>query len=224
MAIIQTSQLTKRYGEGETAVHALNEVNLTIREGEFVAIVGNSGSGKSTLLHMIGGLDKPTKGEIEVGGQNLVKLSDEALTIYRRRNVGFVFQSYNLSPILSVAENITLPLMLDGKGVDADFFEEVVNKLKIQDKLSQLPNTLSGGQQQRVAIARALVTKPAIILADEPTGNLDSQNSLEVVSLLKSSAYLYNQTIAVVTHDEEVAQMADRMIRLEDGQLIQGGS
>lgn len=224
MAIIQTSQLTKRYGEGETAVHALNEVNLTIREGEFVAIVGNSGSGKSTLLHMIGGLDKPTKGEIEVGGQNLVKLSDEALTIYRRRNVGFVFQSYNLSPILSVAENITLPLTLDGKGVDADFFEEVVNKLKIQDKLSQLPNTLSGGQQQRVAIARALVTKPAIILADEPTGNLDSQNSLEVVSLLKSSAYLYNQTIAVVTHDEEVAQMADRMIRLEDGQLIQGGS
>lgn len=223
MEIIKTRHLTKTYGQGETLVHALKDINLTISEGEFVAIVGSSGSGKSTLLQMLGGLDTPTEGEIEVSGRRLANLSDEELTIYRRRNVGFVFQSYNLSPILSIAENITLPLMLDGKVVDADFFEEVVTKLKIQDKLSQLPNTLSGGQQQRVAIARALVTKPAIILADEPTGNLDSQNSLEVVSLLKSSAYLYNQTIAVVTHDEEVAQMADRMIRLEDGQILQGG-
>ena len=217
MNILKTTNLTKIYGEDETQVHALNEVTIEIEEGEFVAIVGSSGSGKSTLLNMLGGLDTPSSGEVYVRNNELSQLSNEELTIFRRRNIGFVFQNYNLVPILNVYENIMLPLKLDGVAVDEAFLSLITNKLQLQQKLEQMPNTLSGGQQQRVAIARALITKPAIILADEPTGNLDSKNGLEVISLLKSSAHEFHQTIAVVTHNEEIAQMADRIIRIEDG-------
>ena len=217
MNILKTTDLTKVYGEEETQVHALNKVTIEIEEGEFVAIVGSSGSGKSTLLNMLGGLDTPSSGEVYVRKNQLSQLNNEELTIFRRRNIGFVFQNYNLVPILNVYENITLPLKLDGVAVDEEYLSLITNKLQIQQKLEQMPNNLSGGQQQRVAIARALITKPAIILADEPTGNLDSKNGLEVIRLLKSSAYEFHQTIAVVTHNEEIAQMADRMIRMEDG-------
>lgn len=217
MSIIRTEKLTKCYEQGETAVFALNNVSIEIEEGEFVAIVGSSGSGKSTLLNMVGGLDKPTSGEVYIRDNKLSVLKNDDLTIFRRRNIGFVFQSYNLVPIISVYENIVLPLNLDGVKVDEEYINKICIKLKIDNKLSQMPNTLSGGQQQRVAIARALSTKPAIILADEPTGNLDSKTSIEVVGLLKMSAYEFQQTIALVTHNEEIAQMADRIIRIEDG-------
>lgn len=221
MSIIKTKNLIKEYGQGENTIFALNNVSIDLEEGEFVAIVGSSGSGKSTLLNMLGGLDFPTKGEVYVRGTRLSDLKGDDLTIFRRRNIGFVFQSYNLIPILSVYENIVMPLELDGIQADTDFINEICEKLKITDKLDQMPGQLSGGQQQRAAIARALSTKPAIILADEPTGNLDSKTSVEVAGLLKMSALAFHQTIALVTHDEEIAQMADRIIRIEDGRVYE---
>ncbi len=219
MSIIKTKNLIKQYGQGENTIFALNNVSIDLEEGEFAAIVGSSGSGKSTLLNMLGGLDYPTEGEVYIRGSRLSDLKGDDLTIFRRRNIGFVFQSYNLIPILSVYENIVMPLELDGIQVDTDFIREICEKLKITDKLNQMPGQLSGGQQQRAAIARALSTKPAIILADEPTGNLDSKTSVEVAGLLKMSALAFHQTIAMVTHDEEIAQMADRIIRIEDGRV-----
>lgn len=221
MSIIKTKNLIKEYGQGENTIFALNNVSIDLEEGEFVAIVGSSGSGKSTLLNMLGGLDFPNEGEIYVRGTRLSDLKGDNLTIFRRRNIGFVFQSYNLIPILSVYENIVMPLELDGIQADTDFINEICEKLKITDKLDQMPGQLSGGQQQRAAIARALSTKPAIILADEPTGNLDSKTSVEVAGLLKMSALTFHQTIAMVTHDEEIAQMADRIIRIEDGRVYE---
>lgn len=221
MSIIKTKNLIKKYGQGENTIYALNNVSIDLEEGEFVAIVGSSGSGKSTLLNMLGGLDFPNEGEIYVRGTRLSDLKGDDLTIFRRRNIGFVFQSYNLIPILSVYENIVMPLELDGVQADTDFINEICEKLKITDKLDQMPGQLSGGQQQRAAIARALSTKPAIILADEPTGNLDSKTSVEVAGLLKMSALAFHQTIALVTHDEEIAQMADRIIRIEDGRVYE---
>lgn len=221
MSIIKTKNLIKEYGQGENTIFALNNVSIDLEEGEFVAIVGSSGSGKSTLLNMLGGLDFPNEGEIYVRGTRLSDLKGDDLTIFRRRNIGFVFQSYNLIPILSVYENIVMPLELDGIQADTDFINEICEKLKITDKLDQMPGQLSGGQQQRAAIARALSTKPAIILADEPTGNLDSKTSVEVAGLLKMSALAFHQTIALVTHDEEIAQMADRIIRIEDGSVYE---
>ncbi len=221
MSIIKTKNLIKEYGQGENTIFALNNVSIDLEEGEFVAIVGSSGSGKSTLLNMLGGLDFPNEGEIYVRGTRLSDLKGDDLTIFRRRNIGFVFQSYNLIPILSVYENIVMPLELDGIQADTDFINEICEKLKITDKLDQMPGQLSGGQQQRAAIARALSTKPAIILADEPTGNLDSKTSVEVAGLLKMSALAFHQTIAMVTHDEEIAQMADRIIRIEDGRVYE---
>lgn len=221
MNILQVRGLTKIYGKGETAVHALNGVDLTVEKGEFLSIVGTSGSGKSTLLHMIGGLDQPTSGQIVIDGRALEKLKDEELTIFRRRNIGFVFQQYNLVPMLNVWENITLPIKLDGKSVDEAYITEIVHTLGIENKLQSLPNHLSGGQQQRVAIARALATKPAIILADEPTGNLDSKTSQDVLGLLKVTGERFCQTIVMITHNEEIAQLADRIIRIEDGQIVQ---
>ncbi len=219
MGIITTDSLTKIYKQGQSQIYALNNVSIEIEEGEFIAIVGSSGSGKSTLLNMIGGLDYPTSGEVFIRGNKLSSLKNDKLTIFRRRNIGFVFQSYNLMPVLSIYENIVLPLKLDGVSIDEGYINSIVKKLKIEDKLGDMPNMLSGGQQQRVAIARTLSSKPAIVLADEPTGNLDSQNSMEVIILLKALAYEFNQTIAVVTHNEEVAQMADRIIRIEDGKV-----
>lgn len=221
MSIIKTKNLIKEYGQGENTIFALNNVSIDLEEGEFVAIVGSSGSGKSTLLNMLGGLDFPNEGEIYVRGTRLSDLKGDDLTIFRRRNIGFVFQSYNLIPILSVYENIVMPLELDGIQADTDFINEICEKLKITDKLDQMPGQLSGGQQQRATIARALSTKPAIILADEPTGNLDSKTSVEVAGLLKMSALAFHQTIALVTHDEEIAQMADRIIRIEDGRVYE---
>ena len=221
MSIIKTKNLIKEYGQGENTIFALNNVSIDLEEGEFVAIVGSSGSGKSTLLNMLGGLDFPNEGEIYVRGTRLSDLKGDDLTIFRRRNIGFVFQSYNLIPIFSVYENIVMPLELDGIQADTDFINEICEKLKITDKLDQMPGQLSGGQQQRAAIARALSTKPAIILADEPTGNLDSKTSVEVAGLLKMSALAFHQTIALVTHDEEIAQMADRIIRIEDGRVYE---
>lgn len=221
MSIIKTKNLIKEYGQGENTILALNNVSIDLEEGEFVAIVGSSGSGKSTLLNMLGGLDFPNEGEIYIRGTRLSDLKGDDLTIFRRRNIGFVFQSYNLIPILSVYENIVMPLELDGIQTDTDFINEICEKLKITDKLDQMPGQLSGGQQQRAAIARALSTKPAIILADEPTGNLDSKTSVEVAGLLKMSALAFHQTIALVTHDEEIAQMADRIIRIEDGRVYE---
>lgn len=200
-------------------VRALDGVNLSIEEGEFVAIVGSSGSGKTTLLNLLGGLDKPSEGSIYVRGEKLENMESEELTIFRRRNIGFVFQNYNLLPILNVYENITLPMKLDGTRVDEEFLNHMIDRLKLREKLYHMPETLSGGQQQRVAIARALSTKPAVLLCDEPTGNLDSVTGMEVVGLLKSSAYEFHQTIVVVTHNEEIAQMADRIIRIEDGKV-----
>ena len=221
MSIIKTKNHIQEYGQGENTIFALNNVSIDLEEGEFVAIVGSSGSGKSTLLNMLGGLDFPNEGEIYVRGTRLSDLKGDDLTIFRRRNIGFDFQSYNLIPILSVYENIVMPLELDGIQADTDFINEICEKLKITDKLDQMPGQLSGGQQQRAAIARALSTKPAIILADEPTGNLDSKTSVEVAGLLKMSALAFHQTIALVTHDEEIAQMADRIIRIEDGRVYE---
>lgn len=219
MEVLKTTDLKKIYQTPSGEVRALDGVNISIAEGEFVAIIGSSGSGKTTLLNMLGGLDDPTSGDIIVRGRNLTTLTSEELTVFRRRNIGFVFQNYNLLPILNVSENITLPLKLDGMGQDLNFFDQITDSLKLKDKLYSMPNTLSGGQQQRVAIARALSMKPAVILADEPTGNLDSKTGIEVVGLLKASATKFSQTIVVVTHNEEIAQMADRMIRIEDGKV-----
>lgn len=220
MNVVKTSHLTKTYGEGENQVHAVDNVNLVIEDKEFVTIVGISGSGKSTLLNLLGGLDRPTTGKIEVSGKQLENLSEEELTIFRRRNVGFVFQQYNLVPILSVYENIVLPIQLDGNTVDEEFVEEVIGTLGLKGRENSLPAMLSGGQQQRVAIARALAAKPAIILADEPTGNLDSKSSQDVLGLLKQSAKKFNQTVIMITHNDQIAQLADRVIRIEDGKLF----
>lgn len=219
MEVLKTTDLKKIYQTPSGEVRALDGINISIEEGEFIAIIGSSGSGKTTLLNMLGGLDDPTSGDIIVRGRNLTNLTSEELTVFRRRNIGFVFQNYNLLPILNVSENITLPLKLDGMGQDLNFFDQITDSLKLKDKLYSMPNTLSGGQQQRVAIARALSMKPAVILADEPTGNLDSKTGIEVVGLLKASAARFSQTIVVVTHNEEIAQMADRMIRIEDGKV-----
>ncbi len=222
MTVLQTKELKKYYGTGETQVKALDGVNLTVEQGEFLAIVGTSGSGKSTLLHMLGGLDRPTSGQVLVDGKDIFSLKDEALTIFRRRKIGFVFQSYNLVPVLSVWENIVLPIQLDGGRVDQNYLNEVVRTLGLEKKLENLPSQLSGGQQQRVAIARALAAKPAILLADEPTGNLDSKTSQDVLSLLKVSGQKFGQTMVMITHNEEIAQMADRIIRIEDGRVVKG--
>lgn len=220
MTILQTSGLKKIYGSGDTAVHALDGVDLTVERGEFVAIVGTSGSGKSTLLHMLGGLDRPTSGSVTVDGQRLFSLKEEALTIFRRRKIGFVFQNYNLVPVLNVYENIVLPLQLDGKKPDSAYIDSMIETLGLSGKLQNLANNLSGGQQQRVAIARALSTKPAVVLADEPTGNLDSKSSQDVLELLKVTSEKYAQTIVMITHNEQLAQMADRIVRIEDGRVV----
>ena len=220
MSILQTSNLKKTYGSGDTAVHALDGVSFSVDKGEFVAIVGTSGSGKSTLLHMLGGLDRPTSGDVTVDGQKLFSLKDDDLTVFRRRKIGFVFQNYNLVPSLNVYENIVLPIQLDGNTPDAEYINSIVETLGLGSKLKNLASNLSGGQQQRVAIARALSTKPAIILADEPTGNLDSKTSLDVLKLLKMTSEKYSQTIVIITHDEQLAQMADRIVRIEDGRIV----
>ena len=220
MTILETRDLKKYYGSGDTQVKALDGVDLTVEQGEFVAIVGTSGSGKSTLLHMLGGLDRPTSGAVTVDGKDIFALKDEALTIFRRRKIGFVFQSYNLVPVLSVWENIVLPVELDGRKVDRAYVEEVIATLGLEKKLQNLPNQLSGGQQQRVAIARALATKPAILLADEPTGNLDSKTSQDVLGLMKVTGQKFSQTMVTITHNEEIAQMADRIVRIEDGRIV----
>ena len=222
MVILETIDLRKTYGKGETAVNALNGINLKIENGEFAAIVGSSGSGKSTLLHMLGGLDRPTSGKVFVDGKDIFSLDDEELTVFRRRKTGVVFQSYNLVPVLSVYENIVLPIQLDGGRVDKKYMDEVIDTLGLGSKLNSFPNQLSGGQQQRVAIARALGAKPAIILADEPTGNLDSRTSQDVLGLLKISGERFSQTIVMITHNEEIAQTADRIIRIEDGRVVGG--
>ncbi len=223
MEVLKTEALTKIYGEGESKVTALDNANLSVRQGEFAAIVGTSGSGKSTLLHMLGGLDRPTSGKVFVENKDIFSLKDEALTIFRRRKIGFVFQSFNLVPTLNVYENIVFPIQLDGNDVDEKFVGEVIRSLGLESMQNRLPNQLSGGQQQRVAIARALAAKPAIILADEPTGNLDSRTSQDVLSLLKVTGQKFSQTIVMITHNEAIAQMADRMIRIEDGHIIKGG-
>ena len=220
MSILETKDLRKIYGSGDTEVRALDGVNLQIENGEFVAIVGTSGSGKSTLLHMLGGLDRPTSGCVIVDGKNIFSLKEEALTIFRRRKIGFVFQSYNLVPVLNVYENIVLPIELDGGKVNKEFVQRIVQTLGLDGRLDALPSQLSGGQQQRVAIARALAAAPAIILADEPTGNLDSKTSQDVLSLLKVTSQKFSQTIVMITHNEEIAQMADRIIRIEDGKIV----
>ena len=220
MTILQTKDLKKYYGSGDTQVKALDGVDLSVEQGEFVAIVGTSGSGKSTLLHMLGGLDRPTSGAVLVDGKDIFSLKDEELTIFRRRKIGFVFQSYNLVPVLSVYENIVLPIQLDGGKVDQSYVNQVIEALGLEQKLENLPSQLSGGQQQRVAIARALATKPAIILADEPTGNLDSKTSQDVLSLMKVTGQKFAQTMVMITHNEEIAQLADRIVRIEDGRIV----
>ena len=222
MAILQAKGLTKIYGSGDNAVHALDGVDLSVEKGEFLAIVGTSGSGKSTLLHLLGGLDRPTRGIVTVDGQDIFSLKEEALTIFRRRKIGFVFQAYNLVPVLNVYENIVLPIQLDGGKVNPEFVERIVQTLGLEKKLDALPNQLSGGQQQRVAIARALAAAPAIVLADEPTGNLDSKTSQDVLSLLKVTGRKFAQTIVMITHNEEIAQLADRIVRIEDGRIVHG--
>ena len=223
MSILQVTELKKYYGTEPNITKALDGVTLAINEGEFAAIVGTSGSGKSTLLNMMGGLDIPTSGKVKVRGKELSEMKDEQLTIFRRRNIGFIFQNYNLVPVLNVYENIVLPVELDGDSVDQKFMDEVVGMLALKDKLNHMPNNLSGGQQQRVAIARALVSKPAIILADEPTGNLVSRTSSDVLGLLKVTTDKFSQTIVMITHNSEIAQLADRIIRIEDGRISQQG-
>ena len=219
--ILQARGLKKYYGKGETQVRALDGVDLDIERGKFTAIIGTSGSGKSTLLNMLGGLDTPTEGSIRVGDTELAKLNSEQATIFRRKQIGFIFQNYNLVPVLNVFENIVLPVELDGNKVDKKFMKEVVQMLGLEDKLNNMPNNLSGGQQQRVAIARALVSKPAIVLADEPTGNLDSKTSADVLGLLKTTSQKFHQTLVMITHNSEIAQLADRIIRIEDGKIVQ---
>ncbi|MGN0150920.1 MAG: ABC transporter ATP-binding protein [Wujia sp.] len=220
MSILETKDLCKTYGNDENIVKALDHVSISIEDGEFVSIIGSSGSGKSTLLNMLGGLDRPTSGEVIVSGKKIFEMDDEELTIFRRRNIGFVFQNYNLVPVLNVYENIVLPIELDGSQIDKEFVDVIIKKLGLEKKLGAMPNQLSGGQQQRVAIARALSAKPAIILADEPTGNLDSKTGMDVISLLKVTSREFSQTIAMITHNEEIALMADRMIRIEDGKVV----
>ena len=222
MSILKTQKLKKYYGNQDTCVKALDGVDFSVEEGEFVAIVGTSGSGKSTLLHMIGGLDRPTEGTVTMAGKDIFSLSDDALTVFRRRKIGFIFQSYNLVPVLDVYENIVLPIELDGNKVDKKHIHNIIHTLGISEKMDAYPNQLSGGQQQRVAIARALATKPAIILADEPTGNLDSKTSTDVLGLLKVTSEKFRQTMVMITHNEEIAQMADRIIRIEDGKIVGG--
>lgn len=222
MGILKADNLVKIYGQGENEVKALNDVSLEIEEGEFVSIVGSSGSGKSTLLNMLGGLDRLTSGDIYINNKKLGDMKDEELTIFRRRNIGFVFQNYNLVPILNVYENIVLSIELDGMKIDEEYIDSIINTLGLNQKLTNMPNNLSGGQQQRVAIARAIATKPAIILADEPTGNLDSKTSMDVIGLLKMTSQKFNQTIVMITHNEEIAQLADRIIRIEDGKIARG--
>ncbi len=222
MNILQTKDLKKYYGSGETIVRALDGVSIQVEKGEFVAVVGTSGSGKSTLLHMLGGLDKPTSGSVAIDGRELFGMKDEALTIFRRRKIGFVFQNYNLVPVLNVYENIVLPIQLDGGRVDRAYIADIIDTLGLSAKLENLPSNLSGGQQQRVAIARALSAKPAIVLADEPTGNLDSKTTLDVMGLLKVTSSRFQQTVVMITHNEEIAQMADRILRIEDGQIVYG--
>ena len=224
MEILKTIDLKKYYGSGDTAVKALDGVNLTVADGEFAAIVGTSGSGKSTLLHMLGGLDRPTSGKVQVEGKDIFSLKDDALTIFRRRKIGFVFQSYNLVPVLNVYENIVLPIELDGNKIDKHHIDNIIETLGLAEKINSLPNQLSGGQQQRVAIARALASKPAILLADEPTGNLDSKTSLDVMGLLKITSERFSQTIVMITHNEEIAQTADRIVRIEDGRIVGGAN
>lgn len=219
MIILETKDLKKYYGNGETMVRALDGVNFSVEAGSFTAIVGTSGSGKSTLLHMLGGLDRPTSGEVIVDGEKIFGLKEEALTIFRRRKIGFVFQNYNLVPVLNVYENIVLPIELDGKHPDQKYVKRIVQTLGLENKINSLPSHLSGGQQQRVAIARALAAKPAILLCDEPTGNLDSKTSLDVMGLLKVTSRQFEQTIVIITHNEEIAQMADEIIRIEDGKI-----
>ena len=221
MIILSTENLKKTYGKGETEVKALNDVTLEVEQGEFVSIVGTSGSGKSTLLHMLGGLDRPTSGTVKVEGKDIFSLKDEELTIFRRRKIGFIFQNYNLVPSLNVYENIVLPVQLDGREPDKKYIDLIIETLGLSEKLENLSNNLSGGQQQRVAIARALASKPAIILADEPTGNLDSKTSQDVMGLLKVTSTKFSQTIVMITHNEEIAQLADRIVRIEDGKIVE---
>lgn len=220
MRVLQTVDLKKYYGEEPNITRALDGVNFSVDDGEFVAVVGTSGSGKSTLLHMMGGLDTPTSGSVFVRDKDLSKMNDEQLTIFRRRNIGFIFQNYNLVPILNVYENIVLPVELDGDTADQRFMANVVNMLGLDDKLKNMPNHLSGGQQQRVAIARALITKPAIILADEPTGNLDSKTSADVLGLIKRTSIEFHQTVVMITHNNDIARLADRIVRIEDGKIV----
>lgn len=224
MKVLETKNLKKYYGKGENTVRAIDNTSIAINQGEFVVIVGKSGSGKSTLLHMLGGLDNPTEGKVYIDNKDIFSLKEEELAIFRRRNIGFIFQYYNLIPSLNVWENIVLPIGLDNKSVDKEFIEDIITSLGLQKKKESLPNTLSGGQQQRVAIARALASNPAIILADEPTGNLDSKTSEEVMTLLKMMVKKYKQTLVMITHDEAIAQMADKVIFIEDGKVIKGGA
>ena len=221
MSVLQAIDLKKYYGTEPNITRALDGVNFSVEDGEFVAVVGTSGSGKSTLLHMMGGLDTPTSGTVIVRGEELAKKNDEQLTIFRRRNIGFIFQNYNLVPILNVYENIVLPVELDGDTVDQKFLDEIVHLLGLEDKLKNMPNNLSGGQQQRVAIARALITKPAIVLADEPTGNLDSKTSTEVLGLIKRTSAEFRQTVVMITHNDDIARLADRIVRIEDGRIVE---
>ncbi|MCT4688087.1 ABC transporter ATP-binding protein [Vallitalea sp.] len=222
MNVLETKNLKKFYGK-ENIVKAVNNLDLTIKEKEFVAIVGTSGSGKSTLLHLLGGLDRPTDGKVLIENQDIYSMKNEQLAVFRRRKIGFIFQFFNLVPVLNAYENITLPIELDGKKVDTEYVQDLMNTLKIYDRREHLPSALSGGQQQRVAIARALASKPSIILADEPTGNLDSKTSEEVLGLLKLSVKKYHQTLVMITHDDYIARMADRIIRIEDGKIVEGG-
>ena len=219
-AILETKNLVKYYGTGENLVKAIDHTDIRIEPGEFVAVVGRSGSGEGTLLHMLGGLDRPDSGKVLIEGRDIFSLKDERLAVFRRRKIGFIFQSYNLVPSLNVWENIVLPIGLDGRKVDQEYVMDIIRRIGMEDRLHALPNTLSGGQQQRVAIARALASRPAIILADEPTGNLDSRTEIEVVNLLKNCVTEYGQTLVMITHDESIAQMADRMIVIEDGKVV----
>lgn len=223
MEVLKTKSLKKYYNQSEIIVKAIDGVDISISHGEFVAIVGSSGSGKSTLLNMLGGLDRPTEGTVTVDGKNIFSFRDEELTIFRRRKIGVVFQAYNLVPVLNVYENIVLPIELDGNAVDEEYVDSIITSLGLKEKINSMPNQLSGGQQQRVAIARALATKPSIVLADEPTGNLDSKTSQDVIGLLKVTGKKFHQTIVIITHNEEIAQTADRIIRIEDGHVVSGG-
>lgn len=224
MEILSAKDLCKSYGSGENSVQALNHVSISIENGEFVAVIGTSGSGKSTLLNLLGGLDTPTSGEVLISGKKLFQMNEEARTIFRRRNIGFVFQNYNLVPVLNVYENIVLPIELDGTKVDTEYVKTILHTLGLEQKVQAMPNQLSGGQQQRVAIARALAAKPAILLADEPTGNLDSKTGMDVIALLKMTSQAFHQTIVMITHNEEIALMTDRMIRIEDGKVVNGNA